>query len=174
VKFEKVSLPEHPWETLAVLFIVAEVRAAFDDLIRSGRVMELASASRPGFDPSGGEFGKATASDYVKAMRVRAEGQTAMSAFFRKHDVIVAPTLPFPAPKIDESFKTLFETLSDPVGAMGNVCGLPAIALPCGFTAKLPVSMQVVGPALDEGRLLAIASAFQTKTSFHRERPPLS
>ncbi len=173
VQVEKAALPDFPWEPLAVLFVVAEVRASFEELLSSGRVMELASASRPGFDPNGGAIGKATATDYVKAMRIRAEGQAAMSAFFGKYDLVVSPTLPFPAPKIDESFKTLFETVPDPVGAMGNVCGLPALALPCGFTRKLPVSIQLVGRALDEHRLTALGAAFQGKTSFQKERPPV-
>ena len=55
----------------------------------------------------------------------------------------------------------------------GNLCGLPAIAFPCGFAENLPVALQVVGPAFSENTILAIAREFQSRTDWHKKRPPV-
>ena len=71
----------------------------------------------------------------------------------------------------------LYETLpyADPVGAIGNACGLPAIALPCGFGKDhMPVGFQIVGAPFDEATLLDLGELYQKRTDFHRERPPLA
>ncbi|MGE5127220.1 MAG: amidase, partial [Betaproteobacteria bacterium] len=56
----------------------------------------------------------------------------------------------------------------------GNLAGLPAIALPNGFGKDgLPSSLQLIGRALSEARLVAIAAAYQRLTDWHRQRPPV-
>jgi aspartyl-tRNA(Asn)/glutamyl-tRNA(Gln) amidotransferase subunit A len=58
--------------------------------------------------------------------------------------------------------------------AQFNLYGIPAISIPCGFTAAgLPVGLMIAGPRFSEGRVLALARAFQQETNFHRQRPPL-
>ena len=55
-----------------------------------------------------------------------------------------------------------------------NLIGLPALALPCGFTsAGMPVGLQLVGPPFAEGRVLAAGHAYQRATHWHERRPPL-
>jgi aspartyl-tRNA(Asn)/glutamyl-tRNA(Gln) amidotransferase subunit A len=54
----------------------------------------------------------------------------------------------------------------------GNLAGLPALVLPCGFANGLPVALQVVGPAFSENELLAVGRGFQERTEWHRRRPP--
>jgi len=73
--------------------------------------------------------------------------------------------------------RDLYETLPypDPAGAIGNACGLPAIALPCGFGKdRLPASFQIMGSAWDEALLCDLGEAYQGATAFHKERPPLA
>ena len=43
---------------------------------------------------------------------------------------------------------------------VGNLCGLPAVAIPCGFSSKegLPIGLQFMGPALGETAVLAAAA----------------
>jgi aspartyl-tRNA(Asn)/glutamyl-tRNA(Gln) amidotransferase subunit A len=53
----------------------------------------------------------------------------------------------------------------------GNLAGLPALALPCGFAGRLPVALQVVGAPLSENLLLAIGKEYQGHTDWHRRRP---
>src|SRR2546422_10402823 len=63
---------------------------------------------------------------------------------------------------------------SDPVGAVGNSCGLPSIALPCGFGRDhMPAGFQVMGAPFEEPTLLELGRLYQSRTRFHRERPPL-
>jgi amidase len=53
-----------------------------------------------------------------------------------------------------------------------TVTGLPAISVPCGFTADgLPVGIQIVGRHQDEWGVLQLAHAFEEATGFGRRRP---
>jgi aspartyl-tRNA(Asn)/glutamyl-tRNA(Gln) amidotransferase subunit A len=58
---------------------------------------------------------------------------------------------------------------------MGNLCGLPGMAVPCGFGKdNLPASLSIVGGAFEEEKVLALARTFQGVTAWHRRRPPIS
>jgi aspartyl-tRNA(Asn)/glutamyl-tRNA(Gln) amidotransferase subunit A len=62
--------------------------------------------------------------------------------------------------------------LSDVYTVSCNLAGIPGVSLPCGFSGGMPVGLQLLGPPLEEGRLLRVADAFQQRTAFHTERPP--
>ncbi|HET9555398.1 MAG TPA: amidase [Anaeromyxobacteraceae bacterium] len=168
---EEAKLPELPYEPLATLFIEAEAATAFEELIRTGKTRELADASHATRKPEDYQP-KATAADYVRAMRVRGEVQRRLAAFFERYDLVLAPNLPVAPPPVASNFDALFD-FPDPLGAAGNVAGLPALALPMGFVNGLPVSLQLVGPPLSEARLLSAGALFQARTGFHQPRPPL-
>lgn len=164
-------LPEGPWEDAAGVILQAEVASSFGDLIRSGRVKELR-------DPQGriGGYVDLTVSggDFTTAQRAREILQKKMDALFENYDVLAAATLPAPAtPLTMDLAKGL--SYPDPLGAIGNLCGLPAISVPCGFTAKnLPVGLQFVGRAGDDASVLQAGQTFQHATEWHRKHPNLS
>ena len=55
-----------------------------------------------------------------------------------------------------------------------NAYGIPAISVPCGFSADgLPIGLMIAGPRFSEGRVLALAQAFEKATDWHTRRPPL-
>ena len=54
----------------------------------------------------------------------------------------------------------------------GNLAGLPALVLPCGFAENLPLALQVVGVPFSENLLLAAGKEFQARTDWHKRRPP--
>jgi Asp-tRNA(Asn)/Glu-tRNA(Gln) amidotransferase A subunit family amidase len=55
----------------------------------------------------------------------------------------------------------------------GNLCGLPAISLPCGFADQMPVAISLVGRPFTENHLIGLGSLFQKQTDWHRKRPPV-
>jgi aspartyl-tRNA(Asn)/glutamyl-tRNA(Gln) amidotransferase subunit A len=55
---------------------------------------------------------------------------------------------------------------------MGNLAGLPALVLPCGMAENMPVAVQLVGLPFSENMLLSIGREYQSKTDWHKRRPP--
>lgn len=164
------ALPEGPWEEVAGVILQAEVASSFGELIRSGRVKEL-------HDPQGrvGGYANLTVSggDYTTAQRVREILQKKMDALFEMYDVLATATLPAPAFPLTMSLDKGFSS-PDPLGAIGNLCGLPALSVPCGFTEKsLPVGLQFVGRAGDDAAVLQAGQTFQHATEWHRKHPNL-
>ena len=96
-----------------------------------------------------------------------------MSALFDSYDVLVAPSQPVAATPLDLN---LFTGLSfpDPLGGIGNLCGLPALSVPCGFTEnRLPVGIQFMARAGDDLAVLQVGRTFQQATDWHRKHPKL-
>jgi aspartyl-tRNA(Asn)/glutamyl-tRNA(Gln) amidotransferase subunit A len=165
----EVKLPEGPWDTAAGIVVSAEGASAFEDLINTGRVAELN-------DPAGkiGGYISATISsaDFVRAQRVRGVAQRKMDAIFENVDVLVTPSLPTSATPLDTNLEEALN-FPDPIGALGNMCGLPAINVPCGFSGGKPLGLQFVGRELDDAAVIHAANLFQRSTDWHRRRPPV-
>jgi aspartyl-tRNA(Asn)/glutamyl-tRNA(Gln) amidotransferase subunit A len=171
ITLSNVSLPEGPWETAAGLVVSVEGATAFRDLIRSGRVAELN-------DPLGKIGGymneEISASDFILAQRVRAILQVKMDEIFNQVDVLATASLPVTASKIDANLDDEL-TFADPIGGIGNICGLPAISVPCGFGQHgLPVGIQFIARPLDDAKVVQAARIFQRQTDWHRKHPKLS
>jgi len=165
-----VALPEGPWEIAAGVIISVEGAAAFRSLIQSGRIMDLN-------DPLGKIGGymneEISASDFINAQRIRGILQKKMDELFNQVDVVAAPSLPVTASKLDANLD-LALTFPDPIGGIGNFCGLPAISVPCGFGEHgLPVGLQFIGRALDDARVVEAARLYQSLTDWHSRRPKL-
>jgi aspartyl-tRNA(Asn)/glutamyl-tRNA(Gln) amidotransferase subunit A len=168
--FSEVELPEGPWEAAAGLVISAECASAFDKLIESGGVTELV-------DPEGRLGGyinqQIAATDLVRANRIRRVLELKMAELFGRFDVLVTASLPVTATRLEANLDDELG-FADPLGGIGNFCGLPAISVPCGLTDdELPVGLQFVGPALGEEAVLRAARSFQWSTSWHKMRPPV-
>jgi len=83
---------------------------------------------------------------------------------FKKYDVLVTPTSPTVAFKIGEKASDPYQMyLSDIYTLPVNIAGLPAISIPVGLAGGLPVGLQVIGKPFDEGTILKVASACETK-----------
>ena len=62
--------------------------------------------------------------------------------------------------------------LNDVFTVPASMAGLPAVSVPCGFTAGgLPIGLQLVGRPFDEGTLLQVAHAYEVATSWRGRRP---
>jgi aspartyl-tRNA(Asn)/glutamyl-tRNA(Gln) amidotransferase subunit A len=169
---DRAELPPFPYDDVAVVLLEAEAANAFEDLVRSGRTRELSDPTHR--TRSAADYApKATSADYVRASRIRGEIQRALARFFEKHDLVLAPNVPYRAPRADEPLSAApWWGAPDPLGAGGNLAGLPAVAFPVGLAGGAPVSAQLVGPALEDARVLAAAALFQSRTSHHLQRPP--
>ncbi len=168
VTIEEAKLPEFPASEVAGFLIGAEAVSNFEAFYRDGTISQLSDALAP-YQPEILEV--ASPADVVKAWRMRLELQKKTAAFFERCDVIVAPNFLSVAPPVD---RDLYETLpyGDPVGAIGNACGLPAIALPCGLDPKgMPIGFQVVAAPFEEATLLKLGERYQRRTDYHRLHP---
>ena len=166
----EVDVPEGPWEVAAGVTISVEGASAFDQLIESGRVSDLTD---PGSRVGGYINTTIPGNDYLRAQRIRSIIQRKIDALFDQVDIISNASLPVAATTMETNLETDL-AFSDPLGGIGNFCGLPAISVPSGFTSKnLPVGIQFIGRVLDDDKVLAAANLFQSKTDWHKRRPPI-
>ncbi len=169
VEIREAKLPDLPFEDVAGIVIQAEAAAAFENLEKSGRVFELADPDAPLAFEIARKIG---ATDYIKAMRLRTVMQEAMARFFSEWDLVLAPTERYVASRLD---RKLDEALAGPdvLGGAGNLCGLPAVSVPCGFGKEgLPVGMAIVGAPWREENVVALAELYQANTDWHTKEPP--
>ena len=164
----EVKLPDLPFNAAAEVLIMAEGSSAFENLIRSGRVKELADESQVNGLLAGLSL---SAVDYLRAMRVRAEAMQAVARLFETCDVLMAPTLLQGAPPVDRSLNETWVNMGGN-GGFANLTGLPSISVPMGFTAdSLPLGLEIIGAPYEEAKVLALAQIFQQETDWHRKRP---
>ncbi len=110
---------------------------------------------------------------YLKAGKVRRMITEDFDRAFGEVDVLFAPTSPTPAFEIGEKIEDPLEMyLSDIFTSSANLAGNCALSIPCGHApGGLPVGMQMIGRRWDEGRLLAVAHAYQKNTGWHTRKP---
>ena len=112
---------------------------------------------------------------YREATRVRGLITDDFMSAFRKVDLIAGPTTPEPAFRIGElTDDPLAMYLSDVYTIGPSLAGCPAITLPCGVAAGLPVGLQLVGRPLDEATVIRAASAFEDATAWGSRRPEVT
>ena len=120
-----------------------------------------------------------SAYDYLQALRLRARiARDFVQGVFGEVDALVFPVIPEPAPALEAAKAG---TVAEVVARMGrfsrftrpfNGLGLPALALPCGFSADgRPLALQIVGRPFDEATVLRVGHAYQQATAWHRRRP---
>jgi aspartyl-tRNA(Asn)/glutamyl-tRNA(Gln) amidotransferase subunit A len=101
---------------------------------------------------------------------------------FTDFDLLVLPTMRLLQPKIADVIardETTTPKAREP--ERDNNCtpfdiwGIPAISIPCGFSKEgLPIGLMIAGPRFSEGRVLALAHAYEQATQWHTKRPALS
>jgi len=115
---------------------------------------------------------------YLKAQKVRTLIKRDFDGVFGSGgvDVIVVPTAPTPAFRIGEKTQDPLQMyLSDIFTISVNLAGIPAIALPCGFSKSgLPIGMQILGRPFDEATILRAAYAYEQAMEWYKQKPNLT
>ena len=166
---------------IAILF--AEPPAYHSTYLRRGKFPDYTDTNKAQWDASR----YVSAVDYVQAQRVRRFMIRDFERAYDQVDVIFAPAAATEASGIDEEVVTDDLPMREvPAGTIslweigsrmvfpGTLTGVPALALPCGFSAAgLPLSLQIMGRHYDEATVYRVAAAYEQSTSWHTRRPNL-
>ena len=190
---EEASVPTIGY-AIAIYYIVANAEASANlarfDGVRYGHRSEHARSVREMYFASRGEgFGAevkrrimlgtfSLSSGYYDAYYGRAQGVRArlrndFASAFDKYDFLLTPTTPEPAFKIGaKTDDPLSMYLSDIFTAPANLVGIPAIAIPSGFSPEgLPLSLQIMAPHFRERALFRAAAGFERETGYWERLP---
>lgn len=177
-KMKEVALPEMPYAAAASTIIACEASSIFEELIASGKVDQLADQNQIQGLKASFDY---TARDYLKAMRVRSQVQEMLRKQFQDVDAFLAPsrinvasllTSPLDSDSgITKPGVRLPNRGLRDLGAAGNLGGLPALSLPCGFVNGLPLGISLTARPLLENVLLEAGRRYQEQTDWHKRRP---
>ena len=174
-RMKEVKLPEFPYGAVLGTILAGEAGSIFEEFVRSGSVDLLHDARQIAGLKS---YVELPATDYLRAMRVRSLIQKAIYDLYLDVQVLLTPTRMGVADRVTDRL----DQGSGPVGSSqglstmipaGNLAGLPALSLPCGFADGLPVAISLVGRAFYENMLFQIGNMYQKQTDWHRRRPPV-
>ena len=127
-------------------------------------------------------FGGLTPPSWVeRARRSEHAARERIEAIFRDHDVVLTPhpaTLPIELDRVQ--LRGTARTWAEAANFVAystpwNITGQPAASVPAGFTgAGVPLAVQIVGRANDEGTLLSLAAQVEAERPWAERRPPVS
>ena len=121
---------------------------------------------------------------YYKGQKLRALLREQTLAALGQVDVLALPTSCTPAPRLatgaprpsgKEEVKAGFFGRNS-FTSTANVCNIPAMSVPCGFTSgepALPIGLQLFGRPFGEATMMKVAHAYEQQTDWHTRRPPL-
>src|SRR5206468_3624394 len=103
---------------------------------------------------------------YGKAMNITRQLIAAYDAVLAQHDLLLMPTTPMkaqPMPKSGAAREEIIVRAVEPITntAPFDISHHPAMAIPCGMSDGLPVSMMLVGKHFDEPTIYRAAHAFE-------------
>ena len=105
---------------------------------------------------------------YLKALKVRRRIAEDFDKAWEQCDVLLTPTAPSAAFALGErNADPIAMYLNDVFTVTTNLAGLPSISVPAGLDANgLPLGLQLIGKALDEGTVFAAAGAIEKAAGF--------
>jgi aspartyl-tRNA(Asn)/glutamyl-tRNA(Gln) amidotransferase subunit A len=172
----------------AALSLAGEVAAYHEQLLRRGGGGYSISTRRnvqggvKGLDDVSDEPCSEKVVDYVQSNWELIETRKTIDDAFTDFDLLVLPTMRLLQPKIVdmvERDETATPKPREPERDNNcpafDVWGIPAISIPCGFSKEgLPIGLMIAGPRFSEGRVLALARAYEEATQWHLRRPVLT
>lgn len=111
---------------------------------------------------------------FIKAAKVRTLIRQDFEKAFKKCDVVAGPVSPTVAWNLGEKISDpLTMYLSDIYTLSASLAGIPGLSVPCGFSAGLPVGLQLLGKYMDENTILSVGEIYQSAADWHKEKPKL-
>jgi len=110
---------------------------------------------------------------YLNAQKVRTLIRRDFEQAFQSCDILLTPVAPTAAYRIGEKIKDPLQMyLVDILTVPASLAGICALSVPCGFTSgRLPIGLQVIGPAFCEERVLRVGYAYEQGTEWHLKKP---
>jgi amidase len=110
---------------------------------------------------------------YGKAQNLRPLATAAYDSALARYDILAMPTIPFTATRMVGRDASIEDNVGTALNMLRNVCvanltGHPAISIPCGMHAGLPVGLMLTGRHFDDGTLIAAAAAFESLGDWKR------
>jgi aspartyl-tRNA(Asn)/glutamyl-tRNA(Gln) amidotransferase subunit A len=118
--------------------------------------------------------------DYVTSNWRIILGRKSIDDAFKDFDLVALPTMRILPRTIGDSLDREEDSKPKAPDLISNcspfnIFGLPAISVPCGFSASgLPIGLMIAGPRFSEGKVLALANAYEKATQWHLKRPTLT
>lgn len=138
------------------LILSVEAAAAFDELTRTGKDDQLVRQIRNAWPNVFRAARFVPAVEYVQANRLRTQLKEDMTSIFEEVDLYVHPSWASSSLRIT------------------NYTGHPCVVVPNGFREDgKPTSITFTGQLFDEGKILALAAAFQKATAWDDKHPNL-
>jgi aspartyl-tRNA(Asn)/glutamyl-tRNA(Gln) amidotransferase subunit A len=119
------------------------------------------------------------AADYIRAKWALEQLRRTVDDSFTDFDLVVLPTQRILPPALNDMLKRDHSTEPTDPSITSNcgpfdAFGLPAVSIPCGFSKSgLPIGLMIAGPHFSEGKVLALAQAYERATEWHKMKPPL-
>ena len=108
---------------------------------------------------------------YAEEIRRMKTRRAEFAEWMRPYDALLMPTVGVPAIPLAEVDET--SPISGYMTRPGNYLGLCGLSMPSGFSAGLPVGIQILGKPYAERDALKLGKAFQDATDFNRRAPDL-
>ena len=110
---------------------------------------------------------------YKKAQKVRTVIKNAYDELFKKYDLLLTPTSPTTAFKLNEKTSNPLEMyLADICTVPVNIAGLPGMSVPCGLDSKgLPIGFLLIGKSFDEETIFRAAYTYEQNSNFRENKP---
>lgn len=113
---------------------------------------------------------------YRKAVDAQALMRAECAELFSQVDLLFAPVVPTEAYAFGAvSINSIQLDLQDYFTCFANLVGIPAVSVPCGFTAThtMPIGFQLMGPHWSEASIFQTAYAYEQSTEWHTHHPAM-
>jgi aspartyl-tRNA(Asn)/glutamyl-tRNA(Gln) amidotransferase subunit A len=163
-----------------------EVEAVHQELFRhnadaySLQTRRVVGDTQSGLNDNSSEACSGKVADYVTAQWELVRLRKTVDDAFTGFDLVALPTMRVMPRTINEELSREedpkpHEPEVDSNAIAFNLLGIPAISIPCGFSKDgLPIGLMIAGPRFSEGRILALAKAYESVTQWHTRRPQLT